>query len=86
MADFRQEFFYVKVIVFFIFIVLVYYKIRYIDDEMLKLIIILIYDQNGLFRNSIFLYMYYFFLCVSNKVKINNDMLIYVKFYRDLII
>lgn len=84
MADFRQEFFYVKVIVFFIFIVLVYYKIRYIDDEMLKLIIILI--QNGLFRNSIFLYMYYFFLCVSNKVKINNDMLIYVKFYRDLII
>lgn len=84
MADFRQEFFYVKVIVFFIFIVLVYYKIRYIDDEMLKLIIILI--QNGLYRNSIFLYMYYFFLCVSNKVKINNDMLIYVKFYRDLII
>lgn len=84
MADFRQEFFYVKVIVFFIFIVLVYRKIRYIDDEMLKLIIILI--QNGLFRNSIFLYMYYFFLCVSNKVKINNDMLIYVKFYRDLII
>lgn len=84
MADLRQEFPHVKATAFPISIAPAYHKIRYTDDEMLKLIITP--TQNGSSRNSISSYMYYPFLCVSNKVKINNDMSIYVKLHRDLII
>lgn len=84
MADLSQEFPHVKATAFPISIAPAYHKIRYTDDEMLKLIITP--TQNGSPSNSISSYMYYPFLCVSNKVKINNDMSIYVKLHRDLII